>query len=132
MRHAIARVQTSVGHAVGTGGVSVCLCGGVGNAAASLGDAQHLRRPCLGAREWGEEHAGWMRRNTFRGRIAALDPAAAHERLNLLQHLRTSAAMVGSTDGTLYTCLPRLHRWCAAAAALAIASWALLLVHLTG
>ena len=65
-------------------------------------------------------------------RMAALDPAAAHERLSLLQHLRSSAALVGSTDGTSYTCPPRLHRWCAAAAALAIAPWALLLVHLTG
>ena len=48
VRHAIALVQTCGGHAAGTGGVRMSLGGGVGNAAACAGDAQHMRRPWLG------------------------------------------------------------------------------------
>ena len=48
VRHAIALVQTCGGHAAGTGGARMSLGGGVGNAAACAGDAQHMRRPWLG------------------------------------------------------------------------------------
>ena len=45
MRHVIVRVQTIGGRAVATRSKRVHVCGGVGYAAASLGCAQHLRRP---------------------------------------------------------------------------------------
>ena len=45
MRHVIVRVQTIGGRAVATGSKRVHVCSGVGYAAASLGCAQHLRRP---------------------------------------------------------------------------------------
>ena len=58
-------------------------------------------------------------------RMSKLAPAAADERPSSVQHLRCSAAPVGSTDSTLHCCPPRLRRSCAAAEALATAStWA--------
>ena len=45
MRHVIVRVQSIGGRAVATRSKRVHVCGGVGYAAASLGCAQHLRRP---------------------------------------------------------------------------------------
>ena len=55
-------------------------------------------------------------------RMSKLAPAAADEKPSSVQHLRCSAAPVGSTDSTLHCCPPRLRRSCAAAEALATAS----------
>ena len=124
MRHAIARVQTIGGHAVATGGVRVHVCGGVDYAAASLA-ARKLAPTsvCEHVNAWLTCGMGGARYLSMRK--STLAPAAADERPSSVQHLRCSAAPVGSTDSTSHCCPPRLRRSCAAAEALATAStWA--------
>ena len=103
-------------------GVSVWQCG---YAAASLDNAQHLRRPQFGAHECTlvRLRDGWS------AIPIEEDGCARSRRITREQQLAAAPLQPGGTASLdrwhLAHCPPRLHRWCAAAAALANTStWA--------